>query len=42
MKGLDLAMTVGMLRDIENLGLIKEVEVGRWMRIQRDSQNGHG
>ena len=31
-----------MLKDMENLGLLQEVEVGRWMRIQRNGQNGHG
>ena len=41
-KSLDLATTVGMLRDMENLGLLQEVEVGRWMRLQRDAQSGHG
>ena len=41
-RGLDIGITVGMLRDLENLGLIKEVETGRWMRIQRAGQNGHG
>ena len=41
-RGLDLGITVGLLRDLEKLGLIKEVETGRWLRIQRAGQNGHG
>ena len=42
MRGLDVGITVGLLRDLENLGLIREVETGRWLRIQRARQHGHG